>query len=225
MNGRALSATRPRNDIMAQCVPDCAADAMRPRLVLPPFCREQIIQEAQAGTPEEICGIVRGRNGIAKELVPSVNVAAERTIHYEVAPQVLMLQFRFEEAGDELTAIYHSHPASPAFPSATDAWNAQYPDAFYVICSLARPEPDIRAYRLQDAPFDCDLDALRQAVRFDETRPHLFAYFHPRATPLPPGIRGPSAGHPFYAVFHQPAPAAVPEVRCVQVAECAIADA
>lgn len=198
---------------------------MRPRLVLPPFCRERIIQEAQAGMPEEICGIVRGRNGIAKELVPSVNVAADRTIHYEVAPQILMMQFRFEEAGDELTAIYHSHPASPAFPSATDAWHAQYPDAFYVICSLARPEPDVRAYLLQDAPFACDPDALQQAVRFDETRPQLFAYFHPPDAPLPPGIRGRTAGHPFYALFTRPVPPARREARCVQVVECAVADA
>jgi hypothetical protein len=48
-----------------------------------------------------------------------------------------------------MIAIYHSHPVDPPYPSATDARNAFYPDAVYLICSLLQPQqPLIRGWRL-----------------------------------------------------------------------------
>ena len=48
-----------------------------------------------------------------------------------------------------MVGAYHSHPRSPAVPSATDIAEA-VPGAFlYVIVSLALPDrPDVRAYRI-----------------------------------------------------------------------------
>ena len=40
------------------------------------------------------------------------------------------------ESGEELFAIYHSHPNAPAIPSARDIEQAAYPDAYYLIISL-----------------------------------------------------------------------------------------
>ena len=40
------------------------------------------------------------------------------------------------ENGEELFAIYHSHPHAPATPSATDLQQAAYPTALYLIISL-----------------------------------------------------------------------------------------
>ena len=53
--------------------------------------------------------------------------------------------------GAEIVAIYHSHPESPAYPSATDVELAFWPEAVYLICSLADPsQPTIRAFRIRD---------------------------------------------------------------------------
>ena len=77
-----------------------------------------------------------GRGLVAFEAVAGRNIAAERIENYEVDPQTLLLQFAFEDGGDEMMGIYHSHPVSVAYPSATDAWNAYYPECIYFICSL-----------------------------------------------------------------------------------------
>ena len=56
-----------------------------------------------------------------------------------------------DERGLEIVAIYHSHPATRAYPSATDQAFAQWFDPSYVIISLADPErPDVRAFRITE---------------------------------------------------------------------------
>ena len=118
-------------------------------VTVPRAVRDVIVAHAREGKPEEICGIVRGRGLAAESIVRGRNIAAERIENYEVDPQTLLRQFEFEEEGDEMMGIYHSHPVSVAFPSATDAWNAHYPDSIYFICSLEYDDaPVIRAFRM-----------------------------------------------------------------------------
>ena len=47
-------------------------------------------------------------------------------------------------------AIFHSHTRSPAVPSPTDLRTAMYPDAFYLLATLADPDapPERCAARL-----------------------------------------------------------------------------
>lgn len=53
-----------------------------------------------------------------------------------------------DERGEELIAIYHSHPVSQPYPSPTDRVEAYYPDAAYVLVSLRTPEAEVRAFRI-----------------------------------------------------------------------------
>jgi proteasome lid subunit RPN8/RPN11 len=118
-------------------------------ITLPHHIQAEIIAHAQAGAPQEVCGILSGRDGIATELVRAHNEAANPIFEYWMDGQTLLKQFDFEERGEEMIAIYHSHPADAAYPSATDAANAFYPDAVYLICSLVQPQrPSIRGWRL-----------------------------------------------------------------------------
>ena len=118
-------------------------------ITLPRSIHDEIITHALEGTPEEICGILGGQDGVATELVRGRNEAADRTMDYWMDGQTLLKQFDFEDRGEEMIAIYHSHPVDEAYPSATDARNAFYPDAVYIICSLLQPDqPVLRAYRL-----------------------------------------------------------------------------
>ncbi len=123
-------------------------------LILPQDMYDEIIAHAREGAPEEVCGILSGKDNIATGLYRARNVASERTINYAVDDQTLLKQFEFEARGETMVAVYHSHPESPAFPSATDARQAYYPDAAYIICSLERPErPVMRAfYLIQSSP-------------------------------------------------------------------------
>ncbi|MDX6583605.1 MAG: [CysO sulfur-carrier protein]-S-L-cysteine hydrolase [Solirubrobacterales bacterium] len=55
-----------------------------------------------------------------------------------------------EARGDEIGAIFHSHPNSEARPSQTDVNLARWwPGVLWVICSLAAGEPVIRAFRIE----------------------------------------------------------------------------
>lgn len=193
-----------------------------PPLFLPRSVYAAIVAHAREGKPEEICGVVRGRGLEAGAAVRGQNIAAERIENYEVDPQTLLLQFKFEDEGDEMMGIYHSHPVSVAYPSATDAWNAYYPECVYFICSLEDDAaPVIRAFRMTTHGLALDVAALRQALPFDETRPHLFAYFQPDAALVPEALLvvAVAVSMPFYVVFQTDEAGAVQECRVVAVDE------
>ena len=51
-------------------------------------------------------------------------------------------------AARSIVGAYHSHPLSPAEPSASDVAEASYPDFVHLIVSLLPPAPEVRAYRI-----------------------------------------------------------------------------
>lgn len=148
------------------------------RLVVPGGVWDEIVAHAREGWPEEVCGILRGKDGSVTGMVRARNVAEDREIDYVVDEQTLFKQFEFEDAGEEMVAVYHSHPAAPAYPSAIDARQATYPDAVYIICSLENPTaPVLRGYRLLPRAFESDLTPYPLTpVR---GRHDLLAYHHP----------------------------------------------
>jgi proteasome lid subunit RPN8/RPN11 len=181
-----------------------------------------IVAHAREGKPEEICGVIRGRGLVAGEAVRGRNIAVERIENYDVDPQTLLLQFQFEEDGDEMMGIYHSHPVSVAYPSATDAWNANYPESIYFICSLEYDDaPVIRAFRLTPYWIDLDMPALRRALAFYETRPHLFAYYQAPDQPAPAALAtlASMVPAPFYVDFWTDDADTIVDTRVVSVTE------
>ena len=118
--------------------------------------RTAITGHAMRDAPRECCGIIAGRDGVAMQLYETRNIAAGNRF-YEIDPaQLIDLEFRELPAQEfQITAIYHSHPESPAYPSATDVELAFWPDAVFLICSLAdRDRPVIRGFRIRDGAID-----------------------------------------------------------------------
>ncbi len=193
---------------------------------LPAPLAAQIIQHSREGKPEEICGILRGSGLMAYEVIRGKNIADERIENYTVDPQTLLRQFEFEDQGEEMMGIYHSHPVSEAYPSATDAWNAHYPDSIYFICSLEFDDaPVIRAFRMTTHFLDLELSSLTEALEFYETRPGLFAYYQAANQAVPPALQSIAAGvtQPFYIVYYQEAgtdgDGAEIDIRAVELSE------
>jgi len=109
---------------------------------------EHIIAQAKEETPYEACGIIAGKEGKAVKLYRTVN-AEQSTTTYRLEPEEQYRIFvEMEEKGWELWAVYHSHPAFPAYPSARDIEMAYFPESLYLIVSLAQEEPEIRAFRI-----------------------------------------------------------------------------
>lgn len=109
---------------------------------------DQIIAQAKAGAPREICGIMGGRHNKVLDIFPATNIDGS-TVTYKIDPkEQFQIMRRIREQGLELVGIYHSHPATVAYPSATDCRLAFYPEAHYVIVSLEKKEPVIRAFKI-----------------------------------------------------------------------------
>lgn len=122
----------------------------RAALQLPVTLAEQIVAHALDGCPEEVCGLISGRDRVALQVHRGRNVSPTPLTAYELDVETLALQIRFEEAGLELVAIYHSHPAGPAAPSPTDIARAAYPGVVHIICSLAGGRPRLRGFAITD---------------------------------------------------------------------------
>ena len=71
--------------------------------------------------------------------------------HFSFDPKEQFAAFREARAqGLEICAVYHSHPASPARPSAEDLHLAYDPHLLYVIASLADGKEDLKAFKIKD---------------------------------------------------------------------------
>jgi proteasome lid subunit RPN8/RPN11 len=128
-------------------------------LRLPKAMIEEMIAHAREDLPNEACGVILGRDGVAKELHRARNAEAS-PYRYVIHPEDLIRFHRTVDKDDlQFMVIYHSHVASEAYPSPTDVrmsiWpNTDppldaYPDAHYVLVSLAdREKPVVRAYKI-----------------------------------------------------------------------------
>ena len=111
---------------------------------------DEVIAHARADAPNECCGMIASRDGVAVAVHRAHNAAASR-FRYEIdGMEQYKIQSAIEDAGLDLGAIYHSHTRSAPLPSETDINLAFYPDALYVIVGLAGDEPDVRAWTIRD---------------------------------------------------------------------------
>jgi proteasome lid subunit RPN8/RPN11 len=115
--------------------------------------RQRIFAYATEAAPAECCGLIGGDGERLTGLYPMRNVAANAHIAYEAAPEDLFAaQRQMRERGEQLLAIYHSHPrATEPQPSDTDVRLAFYPQAIYFIIGLAGEQPVMRAFKISES--------------------------------------------------------------------------
>jgi [CysO sulfur-carrier protein]-S-L-cysteine hydrolase len=105
--------------------------------------------QARRARPAECCGLLSGRNGVITDIHPLRNDADRPETRYFATPEDLFAAMRrIRESNQTLLGIYHSHPRTHAYPSASDVEMAFYPEALYFIISL-EPEIDLRAFRIE----------------------------------------------------------------------------
>jgi proteasome lid subunit RPN8/RPN11 len=134
---------------------DVAAHPGPASVQLAPDLVEALVQHARAEDPNEACGLIIGDRpaadgGVPLRFEPTRNKAAS-PYRYEIHPDdLLRLTIATDDADEVFWAIVHSHVRSPAVPSPTDVGLAFYPDALYILVSLAAPEPALGAFRIVD---------------------------------------------------------------------------
>ena len=115
---------------------------------------DEVCAHAREARPAECCGLAGGVGVSARSIYRLTNVAAAPLTAYEAAPRELFEAQRLMRArGEELLAIYHSHPRSrEPSPSERDVRLAYYPRAVHLIVGFAREGGAIvRAFRLYEA--------------------------------------------------------------------------
>ncbi|MGZ8843893.1 MAG: Mov34/MPN/PAD-1 family protein [Pyrinomonadaceae bacterium] len=114
---------------------------------------DEIIAHAREAAPHECCGLIGGTgDGVAQTIYRLRNLAGNSQVTYEAAPEDLFAAQRaMRECGEQLLAIYHSHPRSAEpTPSETDVRLAYYPSAVYFIVGLGNTEPRLNAFRISE---------------------------------------------------------------------------
>jgi proteasome lid subunit RPN8/RPN11 len=114
-------------------------------VVIPPHVRAQLEEHARDEAPNEACGLVVLRDGVAERYERGRYVlASPYRFQLGVDPEVWFL----EDDGFEL-AVFHSHPETEPKPSRTDLANiGLWSDRPYLIYSVKRDE--LRAWRIRD---------------------------------------------------------------------------
>ena len=114
---------------------------------------EELVTHARTEYPNEMCGVIVGDRpaadgGRALRWEPARNRAAS-PMRYDIHPDDLYrLTVETDDADEVFWAIVHSHTHSAPRPSLTDIGLAFYPDALYILVSLADPEPALAAWRI-----------------------------------------------------------------------------
>lgn len=112
---------------------------------------EKMIAQAKRDAPNETWGMIGGKNGHAEKVYEMKNVSPTPVTRYVADPPELLKTVREieDEHGWDILAIYHTHPATEPYPSATDIAEAHYPDSVYILISLKNPEQaKMRGYRI-----------------------------------------------------------------------------
>ncbi len=121
------------------------------------MCRDRMIEQARRDSPNETCGFFSGRPALIEQIYPMKNVSDDPEVRYEFeSVEHFKMLKRADREKIPILGVYHSHPASPAYPSATDVGRAILPDGtptyadyLYIILSLQRPDsPVLRGFRI-----------------------------------------------------------------------------
>jgi proteasome lid subunit RPN8/RPN11 len=124
-----------------------------------------VIEHARRSCPAECCGVLVGRPDAdagqrragdwidITEAVPAANLAKDPN-RFLLDPHDHMAARRSARArGLAVVGFYHSHPRSPAAPSARDVAEAAYPDHVHLIVSLQTEPPLARLYVIDAGAF------------------------------------------------------------------------
>ncbi len=108
---------------------------------------EEMIEHCRQGRPNEACGILGSLDGKVVKVFRMTN-ASGSPVRYSLEPKEQLAVYNaLDDNGWDLGGVFHSHTRTEAFPSPTDVRLASE-DVPYVIVSLAREPPSVRAFRI-----------------------------------------------------------------------------
>jgi proteasome lid subunit RPN8/RPN11 len=120
-------------------------------LTISPALRDKIVAHARADHPDEACGVIAGPAGSDRpeRFIPMLNAERSTTFYRFDSLEQLRVWREMDERDEEPVVIYHSHTATPAWPSRTDISYASEPNAHYVLVSTRdASQTEFRSFRI-----------------------------------------------------------------------------
>ena len=118
--------------------------------MIPAAVRQELVEHARAEAPNEACGLLAFRDGVAERYLPGENELAS-PYRFKLKPGDPN-DFFLEDEGFEV-AVFHSHPTASAEPSRTDLANVGlWEGQPYFI--LALPTGELRGWRIRGGRAD-----------------------------------------------------------------------
>lgn len=122
------------------------------RVDLPRPLAIRLLHEAQKFPEQEVCGLIATRDGVPCRVVPVRNAAGDVRRLFDMDERELIDAVKtMRDNGEELFAIYHSHPDAAPVPSKADIGRAGYPEKLHLIISLhTKGVLQMRGWRFDD---------------------------------------------------------------------------
>src|SRR5215207_5038358 len=112
---------------------------------------DEMVAHALEERPFEACGVLAGSGGTVMQAHRARNAAELSGVRYEIdGREFVRINHAIDDDDLDLIGIYHSHPFTRAYPSATDLAQA-WEGLVYVIVSLRDfLRPSVKAFTVAD---------------------------------------------------------------------------
>jgi [CysO sulfur-carrier protein]-S-L-cysteine hydrolase len=111
---------------------------------------ERIVAHAERDAPIEACGFLAGVEGRITRDYAMTN-AERREDHFTFDPNEQLAAYQtIRLEGLEIVGVYHSHPITPAGPSAEDIRLARNPALIYIIVSLLDQVRTVKGFYIKE---------------------------------------------------------------------------
>jgi proteasome lid subunit RPN8/RPN11 len=117
-------------------------------LEIPRDHHDAMVAHCLREAPLECCGLLGGFAARVTSFYPMRNAAASPSAYYADERDLIAVHRTLRERGEEILAIYHSHPRWEAVPSRTDLRENYYGPVPRIIVSLLDDVPVVRVWRL-----------------------------------------------------------------------------
>ncbi|MCW2598946.1 MAG: peptidase [Frankiales bacterium] len=120
-------------------------------LSLPRAMVDQVLAHARRDHPDECCGVIAGKDGVATRVFEMDNAERSPTGFTFDSAEWLKVYRALDDADEEPLIVYHSHTATEAYPSRTDIlWSRTAGFGHWLLVSTRSDEDELRAYVITD---------------------------------------------------------------------------
>lgn len=117
---------------------------------IPPHLLDSVVAHARREHPNECCGFIATRDGVAVAVHELENIKASPFGFEMDGTAQLRAMTEIEDGGADVGAVYHSHTRSAPLPSQMDVnMAAWWPGIEWLIVGTAGADAEVRHFRIE----------------------------------------------------------------------------